>query len=78
VRGRQARFIGRTVHVLLRASEVVVFHGRTEIARHPRLTTKGAERVVLDHFLVVATPRAHGGVGWRVVSRHRTGRCVRS
>ena len=47
------RFIGRTVHVLLRSSEVVVFHGRTEIARHPRLTTKGAERVVLDHFLEV-------------------------
>ncbi|MFJ9352594.1 Mu transposase domain-containing protein [Streptomyces sp. NPDC101237] len=47
------RFIGRTVHVLLRSSEVVVFHGRTEIARHPRLTAKGAERVVLDHFLEV-------------------------
>ncbi|MET7784785.1 IS21 family transposase [Streptomyces sp. NPDC005388] len=57
------RFIGRTVHVLLRSSEVVVFHGRTEIARHPRLTTKGAERVVLDHFLEVllAKPGALAG-----------------
>ncbi len=57
------RFIGRTVHVLLRSSEVVVFHGRTEIARHPRLTTKGAERVVLDHFLEVllAKPCALAG-----------------
>ncbi|WP_217140827.1 hypothetical protein [Streptomyces sp. AC627_RSS907] len=38
-------------------------HGRTEIARHPRLTTKGAERVVLDHFLEVllAKPGALAG-----------------
>lgn len=57
------RFIGRTVHVMLRSSEVVVFHGRTGIARHPRLTTKGAERLVLDHFLEVllAKPGALAG-----------------
>jgi hypothetical protein len=57
------RFIGRTVHVLLRSGEVVVFHGRTEIARHARLTTKGAERVVRDHFLEVllAKPGALAG-----------------
>ncbi|MGW1173918.1 IS21 family transposase [Kitasatospora sp. NPDC002543] len=57
------RYIGRTVHVLLRSNEVVVFHGRTEIARHPRLTTKGAERLVLDHFLEVllAKPGALAG-----------------
>ncbi|MGW7045160.1 hypothetical protein ACWGDT_21110 [Streptomyces avermitilis] len=36
---------------------------RTEIARHPRLTTKGAERLVLDHFLEVllAKPGALAG-----------------
>jgi Mu transposase-like protein len=57
------RFIGRPVHALLRFDEVVVFHGRTEIARHPRLTAKGAERVVLDHFLEVllAKPGALAG-----------------
>ena len=57
------RFIGRTVHVLLRSGEAVVFHGRTEIARHARLTTKGAERVVRDHFLEVllAEPGALAG-----------------
>ncbi|MEU6869024.1 hypothetical protein ABZ924_38530 [Streptomyces sp. NPDC046876] len=38
---------------MLRSSDLVVFHGRTEIARHPRLTAKGAERVVRDHFLEV-------------------------
>ncbi|WP_333738243.1 IS21 family transposase [Streptomyces sp. IBSBF 2806] len=57
------RFIGRKVRVMLRSSEVVIFHGRTEIARHPRLTTKGAERLVLDHFLEVllAKPGALAG-----------------
>ncbi|MBC9719584.1 IS21 family transposase [Streptomyces sp. TRM66268-LWL] len=59
----QARFIGRTVRVMLRSDELVVFHGRAEIARHPRLTVKGAERIVLDHFLEVllAKPGARAG-----------------
>lgn len=40
-----ARFIGRcAVRVVLRSSDLNVFHGHTEIARHPRLTAKGAER----------------------------------
>ncbi|MFZ4301789.1 IS21 family transposase [Streptomyces cinereoruber] len=58
-----ARFIGRTIRVVLRSSDLIVFHGRTEIARHPRLTAKGAERVVLDHFLEVllAKPGAMAG-----------------
>lgn len=58
-----ARFIGRTVRVVLRSSDLIVFHGRTEIARHPRLAAKGAERVVLDHFLEVllAKPGAMAG-----------------
>ncbi|MGW8768542.1 Mu transposase domain-containing protein [Streptomyces sp. NPDC055815] len=30
-----ARFIGRTVRVVLRSSDLVVFNGRSEIARHP-------------------------------------------
>ncbi|MFD7031550.1 hypothetical protein ACFWAR_26335 [Streptomyces sp. NPDC059917] len=39
-----ARFIGRTVRVVLRSSDLVVCNGRTEIAGHPRLTAKGAHR----------------------------------
>ncbi|MFD9831135.1 hypothetical protein [[Kitasatospora] papulosa] len=48
---------------MLRSSDLVVFHGRTEIARHRRLTAKGAERVLLDHFLEVllAKPGAMAG-----------------
>lgn len=48
-----ARLIGRRVRVLLRASEVVVRDGGREVARHARATAKGAERLLLDHYLEV-------------------------
>ncbi|WP_407670013.1 Mu transposase domain-containing protein [Nonomuraea solani] len=45
------RFIGCQVRVLLHASELVVFDGRTEIAQHERLLTKSGSRLELDHYL---------------------------
>jgi Mu transposase, C-terminal domain len=45
------RMVGRQVRVLLRASELVVYDGRTEIARHERLPGKGDTRLELDHYL---------------------------
>lgn len=48
-----ARMIGRPVRVFLRASEVVIFDGRTEIARHPRVITVHGQSVNLDHYLEV-------------------------
>jgi transposase len=45
--------IGRTVRVSLRASELVICDGRREVARHPRLTRKGAQSLTLDHYLEV-------------------------
>ncbi|WUR94768.1 IS21 family transposase [Streptomyces sp. NBC_01262] len=48
-----ARFIGHRVRVVLQSAEVVVYADRTEIARHPRLTGRGEERFVLDHYLEV-------------------------
>lgn len=45
------RLIGRQVRVLLHASELVVYDGRTEVARHERLLTKGGIRLELDHYL---------------------------
>ena len=45
--------VGRQARVLLNASDLVVFDGRTEIARHERLMTKGSTRVDLDHYLEV-------------------------
>ncbi len=48
-----ARFIGHRVRVLLRASEVVVFEGRRQVARHERATTRGSQSLQLDHYLEV-------------------------
>ncbi|MGH7750813.1 MAG: Mu transposase domain-containing protein, partial [Candidatus Dormibacteria bacterium] len=48
-----ARFIGRRIRTLLRADEVLVFDGRTVVARHERSTTKGSTTVVLDHYLEI-------------------------
>ncbi|WP_100443959.1 IS21 family transposase [Glycomyces xiaoerkulensis] len=45
------RYIGRKVRVLLYASHLVVFEGRTEIARHRRLLRRGEEQLKLDHYL---------------------------
>lgn len=47
------RFIGRTVRVSLRASEVLVFDGRTLVARHGRVTARDGSCVDLDHYLEV-------------------------
>lgn len=48
-----AHLIGRRVRVSLRASQRVVFEGRTVVATHPRIAARGAQRVVLDHYLEV-------------------------
>ena len=45
------RLIGRQVRVVLRSSELIVYDRHAEVARHERLTVKGAETVVLDHYL---------------------------
>ncbi len=45
------RLIGRKVRVVLRSSELVVYDGRQEAARHERMAGKGAETLVLDHYL---------------------------
>ncbi|BDE16852.1 transposase (plasmid) [Mycobacterium sp. 20KCMC460] len=48
-----ARLIGRKVRVSLRASELVVFDGRTIAARHERVTTRNGQSINLDHYLEV-------------------------
>ncbi|KQO02145.1 transposase [Arthrobacter sp. Leaf234] len=47
------RFIGRAVRVSLRASEILVFDGRTLVARHARITARDGSCVDLDHYLEV-------------------------
>lgn len=48
-----ARLVGRQVRVLLHASDLVVYDGRTPVCRHERLMTKGAVKLDLDHYLEV-------------------------
>ncbi len=48
-----ARFIGRTVRVVLRANELLIFDRGRVVATHPRLTRRGAYRDTLDHYLEI-------------------------
>ncbi len=48
-----ARFVGRQVRVLLRATTVVVFDGPRLVAQHERSTVRGSVTLVLDHYLEV-------------------------
>lgn len=45
------RLIGRRVRVLLHASELVVYDGGAEVARHERVPVKGGSQLDLDHYL---------------------------
>jgi hypothetical protein len=66
-----ARFIGRKVRVSLRANHVLVFDGRREVARHPRLTRRYAYRDVLDHYLeiLLGKPGALAGSSALAIAR---------
>ena len=50
-----ARLIGQRVRVLLRADQLIVSSGRTEVARHERSTVRGSATLTLDHYLEVLT-----------------------
>lgn len=67
-----ARMISRPVRVSLRASELVVFDGRTEIARHPRIVTNGGQSVDLDHYLEVLQHKPGALPGSTVLARARS------
>jgi transposase len=47
------RFVGRRVEVRLGADTIEVLDGSRVITTHPRLVAKGAESLVLDHYLEV-------------------------
>ena len=66
-----ARLIGHRVRCVLRASELVLFEGRTQIARHERATVRGSEVLLLDHYLevLVRTPGALRGATALVQAR---------
>lgn len=66
-----ARFIGRKIRVSLRASEVVVFDGRTIVARHQRITIKHGQSVQLDHYLEVLKAKPGAFPGSTALARAR-------
>ena len=69
-----ARMVGRQARVLLNASDPVVFDGRTEIARHERLMTKGSTRVDLDHYLEVLLRKPGALPGAKALEARASGR----
>lgn len=66
-----ARLIGRQVRVSLRASEVVVFDGRDQVARHERVVTRGGESINLDHYLEVLRHKPGALPGSTALARAR-------
>jgi transposase len=48
-----ARLIGGRVRVSLSAEDLRIFDGSALVATHPRLTTRGASDLVLDHYLEI-------------------------
>jgi len=48
-----ARLIGQRVRVLLRADQLIISSGRSEVARHERSTVRGSATLTLDHYLEV-------------------------
>jgi hypothetical protein len=48
-----ARLIGCRVRVALSAEQLRIFDGSALVATHPRLTTRGASHLVLDHYLEI-------------------------
>lgn len=66
-----ARFIGRRVRVSLRASEVVVFDGRTVAARHQRVAARSGQSVQLDHYLEVIKTKPGALPGSTALARAR-------
>ncbi|MER6076414.1 IS21 family transposase [Streptomyces sp. NPDC001817] len=48
-----ARLIGARVRVMAGGLDLVVYHGRGEVARHPRLAGSGQRSLQLDHYLEV-------------------------
>ena len=66
-----ARLIGRRVRVSLGASEVVVFDGHEQVARHERVVARGGESINLDHYLEVLRHKPGALPGSTALARAR-------
>jgi transposase len=66
-----ARFIGARLRTLLRADEVLVFDGSKVVARHDRSRVRGAQVLVLDHYLEVLARKPGALPGSMALSQAR-------
>jgi hypothetical protein len=66
-----ARYAGRRLPVLLGAEWVEVYDGKRMVARHPRAVHKGAEALVLDHYLEVLARKPGALPGATALARAR-------
>jgi len=66
-----ARLIGRRVRVSLRASELVVYDGRTQVAVHGRVAARSGSSVQLDHYLEVLRIKPGAMPGSTALARAR-------
>lgn len=66
-----ARFIGARLRTLLRADEVLIFDGKTLVARHDRSRVRGGQVLVLDHYLEVLSRKPGALPGSMALSQAR-------
>lgn len=66
-----AQFIGARLRALLRADEVLVFDGKTVVARHERSRVRGGQVLVLDHYLEVLARKPGALPGSMALSQAR-------
>ena len=64
--------IGRQVRAVLRSSELIIYDRHAEVARHARLTVKGAETLVLDHYLEALMRKPGAMTGSAVLEQARS------
>lgn len=67
-----ASLVDRRVRALLRASEVLIYDGRTLVARHERVTERYGQSVQLDHYLELLMRKPGALAGSTALAHART------
>jgi len=68
-----AHLIGHRVRAVLRASELLLFQGRVQVARHERATVRGSQTLNLDHYLEVLIRKPGALPGATALAQARAG-----
>ena len=66
-----ARYVGRRIEVRLGADTVEALDGRHVVAVHDRLTGRGGESLILDHYLEVLAVKPGALLGATALARAR-------